>query len=612
MSKTRSKPATFNVGDEVAAKWSGSNQFYKATIVRKHDINYDVQYEDGTVDTVELAGIKKQETPTKARRSPARRQTTRKSQSRSSSRSRQGRSSSRKRPSKEQDSKVRGCQSQSPSRTKTKNEAVPINKVEENKDQFSKSLSEDLKKQIQIPKLQVEEMFTKSSKLVTQQSHQETSEVFKSVSTSKVSKSDDENEKEEVKSKFKMGGPIGAFVQMLFLPALIVYVHLTCTKDSCSLLKIPLVPQTLSDYVGKETMLIYIVWVIFQALLACFPIGKVIRGIPITGKKTSQILKYRMNGFASFITSLLVLPVLMHFGFPLTFVYSNFFKLMIASIIFSFVFAVMIYIKSLRLPIYSINPEARSGCPQYDFFVGREIHPRIGKMFDLKCFVLNAGMISWAILVVSLVYKTFVDKGSLNHPIILVASCQLIYIANHFWHNEHYLSSATIQYEGVGLMMIMGFFTWLPFFYCIPVMYLVNYPQYITDYCLGGIAALFGLGLYMYGQSNREKYMFRRNPHGPSVAHLESIPTMKGKRLLSSGWWGFVRHPNYLGDIIIFISWTLPCGFHHFFPYLPVLFVIIFLVGQIMKSEAGCKARYGASWDRYTSHVQYRLLPKIF
>lgn len=38
------------------------------------------------------------------------------------------------------------------------------------------------------------------------------------------------------------------------------------------------------------------------------------------------------------------------------------------------------------------------------------------------------------------------------------------------------------------------------------------------------------------------------------------IPTATGKGLLVTGWWGFVRHPNYLGDIIMALAWSLPCG----------------------------------------------------
>lgn len=41
---------------------------------------------------------------------------------------------------------------------------------------------------------------------------------------------------------------------------------------------------------------------------------------------------------------------------------------------------------------------------------------------------------------------------------------------------------------------------------------------------------------------------------------LKVIPTATGKGLLVTGWWGFVRHPNYLGDIIMALAWSLPCG----------------------------------------------------
>lgn len=41
---------------------------------------------------------------------------------------------------------------------------------------------------------------------------------------------------------------------------------------------------------------------------------------------------------------------------------------------------------------------------------------------------------------------------------------------------------------------------------------------------------------------------------------LETIATATGRQLLVSGWWGMVRHPNYLGDLIMALAWSLPCG----------------------------------------------------
>lgn len=96
------------------------------------------------------------------------------------------------------------------------------------------------------------------------------------------------------------------------------------------------------------------------------------------------------------------------------------------------------------------------------------------------------------------------------------------------------------------------------------------------------------IGYFIFRGSNTQKNTFRRDPSDPSVAGelgprdmrsvpgqfgllfdfwfpsstpgLETIPTATGKRLLVSGWWGMVRHPNYLGDLIMALAWSLPCG----------------------------------------------------
>ena len=38
------------------------------------------------------------------------------------------------------------------------------------------------------------------------------------------------------------------------------------------------------------------------------------------------------------------------------------------------------------------------------------------------------------------------------------------------------------------------------------------------------------------------------------------MSTSAGKRLLISGWWGMCRHPNYLGDLLISLSYALATG----------------------------------------------------
>ena len=67
-------------------------------------------------------------------------------------------------------------------------------------------------------------------------------------------------------------------------------------------------------------------------------------------------------------------------------------------------------------------------------------------------------------------------------------------------------------------------------------------------------------GLAFFIGSNWQKNEFRKNPYNPELSHLASIPTSSGKRILCSGWWGIVRRPNYLGDLMMAVAWSLPCG----------------------------------------------------
>ena len=56
------------------------------------------------------------------------------------------------------------------------------------------------------------------------------------------------------------------------------------------------------------------------------------------------------------------------------------------------------------------------------------------------------------------------------------------------------------------------------------------------------------------------KIVVKFQHHNISPVDLETLPTAGGKKLLVSGWWGLVRHPNYLGEILIQWSWVLPAG----------------------------------------------------
>ena len=96
------------------------------------------------------------------------------------------------------------------------------------------------------------------------------------------------------------------------------------------------------------------------------------------------------------------------------------------------------------------------------------------------------------------------------------------------------------------------------------------------------------------------------------MAHLTYLPTKRGTRLITSGWWGIARHVNYLGDWLMAWAWCLPCGFAHVVPYFYVIYFGILLVHRDMRDGEACQEKYGKDWDKYCAIVKYRLIPYVY
>ncbi|XP_046731897.1 delta(14)-sterol reductase LBR [Silurus meridionalis] len=145
--------------------------------------------------------------------------------------------------------------------------------------------------------------------------------------------------------------------------------------------------------------------------------------------------------------------------------------------------------------------------------------------------------------------------------------------------------------------MVLGEYIWIPFFSSIPVYYLLQQPNDAHFLSTLPIILLFS---------------FRRNPNDSSVAHLETIISPSGQNLLVSGWFGWVRHPNYLGDLLMTFTWTLFCGFSSVVLYVPVLFCMKLLLERVTEMEEMCKEKHRVAWGEYSRRVPYKLLPYIY
>ena len=98
--------------------------------------------------------------------------------------------------------------------------------------------------------------------------------------------------------------------------------------------------------------------------------------------------------------------------------------------------------------------------------------------------------------------------------------------------------------------------------------------------------------------------VFRRNSFGAST-----VETMEGQTVISSGPYALVRHPMYVGALVMLVGVPLALG-----SYWGLLFVIVFvpvLALRILDEEA-MLLRELDGYAEYTRSVRYRLVPGVW
>uniref|UniRef100_A0A0G2JU83 Delta(14)-sterol reductase LBR n=1 Tax=Rattus norvegicus TaxID=10116 RepID=A0A0G2JU83_RAT len=405
----------------------------------------------------------------------------------------------------------------------------------------------------------------------------------------------------------EFGGVPGALLIMLGLPACVFLLLLQCAQKDPGLLQFPPPLPALRELWEARVCGVYLLWFFLQALFSLLPVGKVRFLAHEMGSLTFRV------GLYAFILTSAAVGTAVFWDIELYYLYTHFLQFALAAIVFSVVLSVYLYARSLKVPRDELSP-ASSGNAVYDFFIGRELNPRIGA-FDLKFFCeLRPGLIGWVVinLVMLLAEMKVQERSAPSLAMTLVNSFQLLYVVDALWFEEALLTTMDIIHDGFGFMLAFGDLVWVPFTYSLQAFYLVNHPQDLSWPLASVIIALKLCGYVIFRCANSQKNAFRKNPTDPKLAHLKTIPTSTGKSLLVSGWWGFVRHPNYLGDLIMALAWSLPCGFNHILPYFYVIYFTALLIHREARDEHQCRRKYGLAWEKYCQRVPYRIFPYIY
>ncbi len=87
------------------------------------------------------------------------------------------------------------------------------------------------------------------------------------------------------------------------------------------------------------------------------------------------------------------------------------------------------------------------------------------------------------------------------------------------------------------------------------------------------------------------------------------VAIQPGHTLVTSGMYGLIRHPSYLGLLINALGWSL--AFRSGVGVLLTALLIPPLLARIRSEEALLRSHFGAEYDTYTRRT-WRLIPWIF
>ncbi|GAB4833481.1 hypothetical protein Ancab_031724 [Ancistrocladus abbreviatus] len=283
-------------------------------------------------------------------------------------------------------------------------------------------------------------------------------------------------------------------------------------------------------------------------------------------------------------------------------------ELLSATFVFSLLATFFLYImgRNSRDQRSSLKPHV-SGNFIHDWWFGIQLNPQFVGI-DLKFFFVRAGMLGWLLINLSILGKS-VQDGNLNQSMILYQIFCGIYILDYFFHEEYMLSTWDIIAERLGFMLVFGDLVWIPFTFSIQGWWLLKNRVELTTAAVIANCFVFVFGYLVFRGANKQKHVFKKNPKAPIWGRH---PRVIGGKLLASGYWGIARHCNYLGDLLLAASFSLPCGISSPVPYFYPIYLLILLIWREKRDEARCAEKYREIWAEYCRLVPWRILPYVY
>lgn len=124
-------------------------------------------------------------------------------------------------------------------------------------------------------------------------------------------------------------------------------------------------------------------------------------------------------------------------------------------------------------------------------------------------------------------------------------------------------------------------------------------PRYPLPNIFGFILLVTGYVIHL-GYAHKELKKHGIKPH----SHSKEV-----KELVTSGIYSKVRHPSYLGLILIYFGLAL--GFGVVWMLVPAVVFTVLTYLTATKEEELLKEQFGKEYEEYTRRVPWRFIPKI-
>ncbi|XP_039015484.1 delta(14)-sterol reductase-like isoform X1 [Hibiscus syriacus] len=355
-----------------------------------------------------------------------------------------------------------------------------------------------------------------------------------------------------------------------------------------------------------NSVAVLVVFFAYLAIAGSMLPGKLVPGVTL---QDGSRLHYRCNG----LLALLLLVGLFGVGSKMnllspTVISDRGLELLSTTFMFSFLTMVVLYATGCRSQSKgsSLKPHI-TGNLMHDWWYGIQLNPQFMGI-DLKFFFVRAGMMGWLLINLSVLAKN-VEDGSLSQSMILYQLFCVLYILDYFVHEEYMTSTWDIIAERVGFMLVFGDLVWIPFTFSIQGWWLLNNKVVLTLAAAIANCFVFLIGYLVFRGANKQKHIFKQNP---KALIWGKPPKVIGGKLLASGYWGIARHSNYLGDLLLALSFSLPCGISSPVPYFYPIYLFILLIWRERRDEARCTEKYKDIWAEYCSFVPWRIFPYLY